>query len=74
MTRLTLTLRLPAEEDMARSCAGWATHLEMLIAALAVNSRSEFPVRGLQGYALKPIAPALQACCCRPDQVSRAGS
>jgi len=35
MVRLTLTLTLPAVEDVARSCAGWAAHLEMLIAALA---------------------------------------
>lgn len=33
-TRLTLTLRLPAEEDIARAAAGWDTHLEMLLAAL----------------------------------------
>ena len=34
-TRLTLTLTLPGHEDVARSCAGWAAHLEMLAAALA---------------------------------------
>lgn len=33
-TRLTLTLILPASEDVARSCAGWEAHLEMLAAAL----------------------------------------
>lgn len=33
-TRLTLTLRVPAGEDIARSCAGWEAHLEMLLAAL----------------------------------------
>lgn len=33
-TRLTLTLTLPASEDVARSCAGWEAHLEMLAAAL----------------------------------------
>lgn len=33
-TRLTLTLGLPSEEDVARSCAGWEAHLEMLAAAL----------------------------------------
>lgn len=32
---LTLTLRLPPEEDAGRSAAGWAAHLEMLAAALA---------------------------------------
>lgn len=32
--RLTLTLRSPAGEDAARSCAGWEAHLEMLAAAL----------------------------------------
>jgi uncharacterized protein YndB with AHSA1/START domain len=33
-TRLTLTLGLPACEDVARACAGWEAHLEMLAAAL----------------------------------------
>jgi uncharacterized protein YndB with AHSA1/START domain len=33
-SRLTLTLELPASEDVARSCAGWEAHLEMLAAAL----------------------------------------
>jgi uncharacterized protein YndB with AHSA1/START domain len=33
-TRLTLTLRQPASEDIGRSCAGWEAHLEMLAAAL----------------------------------------
>lgn len=31
---LTLTLRTPDGEDVARSCAGWEAHLEMLAAAL----------------------------------------
>jgi uncharacterized protein YndB with AHSA1/START domain len=34
-TRLTLSLALPATEDVARSMAGWAAHLDMLVAALA---------------------------------------
>ncbi len=33
-TRLILTLRLPAEEDAAKACAGFDAHLEMLAAAL----------------------------------------
>lgn len=33
-TRLVLTLRIPLTEDVARSCAGWEAHLEMLAAAL----------------------------------------
>ena len=33
-TTLTLTLRIPEGEDVARSCAGWEAHLEMLAAAL----------------------------------------
>lgn len=33
-THLTLTLRLPAEDDAAKSCAGFDGHLEMLAAAL----------------------------------------
>ncbi len=32
--RLTLTLELPIVEDVARACAGWEAHLEMLAAAL----------------------------------------
>lgn len=31
---LSLTLTLPASEDIPRSCAGWEAHLEMLAAAL----------------------------------------
>jgi uncharacterized protein YndB with AHSA1/START domain len=33
-TRLELTLGLPASDDIARSCAGWDAHLEMLAACL----------------------------------------
>lgn len=33
-TRLALTLRLPGDEDAAKSAAGWDAHLEMLLAAL----------------------------------------
>lgn len=33
-TRLVLTLRLPAGEDVAKACAGFDAHLEMLAAAL----------------------------------------
>lgn len=33
-TRLALTLRLPADEDIAKAAAGWDAHLEMLLAAL----------------------------------------
>lgn len=35
LTRLVLTLGMPAGEDVARSAAGWAAHLEMLTAFLA---------------------------------------
>ena len=31
---LSLTLTMPASEDIARSCAGWEAHLEMLAATL----------------------------------------
>ncbi len=42
-TRLVLTLRLPADEDIAKACAGFDAHLEMLAAALeGVSIR--FPV------------------------------
>ncbi len=33
-TNLMLTLRLPEDEDIARSCAGWEAHLLMLLAAI----------------------------------------
>ena len=33
-TRLVLTLRIPQTEDIARSCAGWEAHLQMLLAAI----------------------------------------
>jgi len=33
-TRLTLTLTIPDTEDIARTCAGWEAHLEMLAAAM----------------------------------------
>ena len=43
-TRLDLTLTLPAGEDVARSTAGWAAHLEMLAAVLAgAEMRFPFP-------------------------------
>jgi uncharacterized protein YndB with AHSA1/START domain len=33
-TSLTLTLQVPEDEDIARSCAGWEAHLLMLLAAI----------------------------------------
>ena len=33
-TRLVLTLIVPDDEDIARSCAGWEAHLMMLLAAI----------------------------------------
>jgi hypothetical protein len=33
-TLLQLTLSIPASEDVARACAGWAAHLDMLCATL----------------------------------------
>jgi uncharacterized protein YndB with AHSA1/START domain len=33
-TQLTLTIRIPDSEDIARTCAGWEAHLEMLAAAM----------------------------------------
>lgn len=33
-TQLVLTVRLPAGEDIAKACAGFEGHLEMLVAAL----------------------------------------
>jgi uncharacterized protein YndB with AHSA1/START domain len=33
-TKLTLTLGIPENEDVARSCAGWEAHLMMLLAAI----------------------------------------
>ncbi len=42
-TRLMLTLGLPADEDVAKACAGFDAHLEMLAAALEGVS-IHFPV------------------------------
>jgi uncharacterized protein YndB with AHSA1/START domain len=39
---LSLTLRIPNTEDIARACAGWECHLEMLAAALE-GVPSKFP-------------------------------
>lgn len=33
-TKLTLTMRVPESEDVARACAGWEAHLMMLLAAI----------------------------------------
>ena len=33
-TQLVLTIRIPETEDIAKSCAGWEAHLQMLLAAL----------------------------------------
>lgn len=32
--QLSLTLSLPGDDDIAKSCAGWDAHLEMLLAAM----------------------------------------
>lgn len=42
-TVLTLVLAVPADEDAGRAAAGWAAHLEMLIAALA-GAPIKFPL------------------------------
>lgn len=42
-TQLILTLRLPATEDVAKACAGFDAHLEMLAAALE-GVPTRFPV------------------------------
>ena len=34
ITKLTLILKCPLDEDIARSCAGWEAHLMMLLAAI----------------------------------------
>ncbi len=45
LTLLALTLTLPRTDDVARSAAGWAAHLEMLQALLAgAQMRFPFPV------------------------------
>ncbi|WP_293680994.1 SRPBCC domain-containing protein [uncultured Phenylobacterium sp.] len=67
LTRLALTLTLPKSDDVARSAAGWAAHLEMLTAFLAgAAMRFPFPtfqaarasydaqVAGLTGQPLEP--------------------
>jgi hypothetical protein len=33
-TRLSLTVSVPQNEDIARACAGWEAHLMMLLAAI----------------------------------------
>lgn len=44
-TRLALTVTLPAGEDLAKACAGFEAHLEMLAAALeGVPIRFPFPL------------------------------
>lgn len=47
--RLSLTLRVPATEDVARACAGWEAHLDMLSAALE-GVPIKFPFRAFQAY------------------------
>jgi len=42
-TYLTLGLSLPDQSDLARACAVWAAHLDMLVAALA-HIPVKFPV------------------------------
>lgn len=52
-TRLVLTLKLPADEDIAKACAGFEAHLEMLAAALeGVSIRFPFDLflKARQGY------------------------
>jgi uncharacterized protein YndB with AHSA1/START domain len=42
-TALTLTMRLPAQEDIAKACAGFEAHLDMFAAALeGVSTRFPF--------------------------------
>lgn len=47
LTRLTLTVTIPASEDIARSAAGWAAHLEMLTALMA-GAAIRFPFSTFQ--------------------------
>ena len=42
-THLLLTVQIPADEDIAKSAAGWDAHLEMLLAALE-NVPIRFPI------------------------------
>jgi hypothetical protein len=42
-TVLTLSLTVPASEDVGRSAAGWAAHLEMLPTAL-LGATARFPI------------------------------
>lgn len=42
-TRLVLAMMVAADSDVARACAGWAAHLDMLVAALA-HVPVKFPV------------------------------
>jgi len=62
-TYLTLALSLPDESDLARACAGWAAHLDMLVAALA-HIPVKFPVdvfdEAQRSFAEKLAALAVQ--------------
>ncbi|WP_368639661.1 SRPBCC family protein [Castellaniella ginsengisoli] len=52
-TRLTLSVRLPADEDVAKACAGFEGHLAMLAAALEgvpVRFPLELYLRARQHY------------------------
>ncbi len=66
LTRLTLTLGIPKDEDVARSTAGWAAHLEMLTAYLA-GAAMKFPfptfqaARAAYGLQLAAAAEAAEA-------------
>jgi uncharacterized protein YndB with AHSA1/START domain len=57
--RLTLSLQVPDGEDVARSCAGWEAHLEMLAAALE-GVPTKFPFERFKSTreAYKAILPA----------------
>lgn len=59
-TQLTLTMRVPDNEDVARGCAGWEAHLMMLLAS-AEGVPIRFPFERFKSTreAYKALAAAL---------------
>ncbi|HEX7945253.1 MAG TPA: SRPBCC family protein [Phenylobacterium sp.] len=65
LSRLELTLTMPASEDVARSAAGWAAHLEMLSAFLA-GAASRFPFPTFQAARAAYGAQLAELLACSP--------
>ncbi len=59
-THLVLTVRIPDTEDIAKSCAGWEAHLQMLLGALD-GAPIKFPFDRFKAAreAYKPRVPTI---------------